>query len=69
MSSKPRSWKFRIQHILDTIAENTSYVRDMTYRDFCADVKTLKAVVWNVVQTELPVLVPTFERILREAVE
>jgi len=117
MSSRPRTWKFRIRHILDAIAENTSYVSGVTYDTFCADSKTLKAVVWNLViigeaarlippdveqaypgipwarirgmrnhivhgydqvdaeivwnvlQTELPVLVPTFERILREAQE
>jgi uncharacterized protein with HEPN domain len=104
-------------HILDAIAENSSYISGMSYDAFCADSRTLKAVVWNlviigeaarltppeieqvyrdvpwaqirgmrnhivhgydqvdaeivwnVVQTELPVLIPTFERILREAVE
>ena len=117
MSSRPRHWKFRIRHILDAIAENSSYVRGMSYDDFCADSKTTKAIVWNlviigeaarliptdieetydeipwaqirgmrnhivhgydqvdaeivwtVVQTELPALVPAFERILREADE
>jgi uncharacterized protein with HEPN domain len=117
MSSKPRQWKFRIRHILDAIAENTSYVRGLTYHDFCVDSKTLKAVVWNlviigeaarlipsdiesvyqgipwaqirgmrnhivhgydqvdaeivwnVIQTELPALVPIFERIMQEADE
>ncbi|MDQ1301659.1 MAG: hypothetical protein QG637_1581, partial [Chloroflexota bacterium] len=49
MSSRPRQWKFRIRHILEAIAENTSYVRNLSYRDFCADAKTLKAVAWNLV--------------------
>jgi uncharacterized protein with HEPN domain len=117
MSSRPRRWKFRIRHILDAIAENSSYVRGTTYSVFCADGKTMKAIVWNlviiaeaarlipsdveeaydeipwaqirgmrnhivhgydqvdaeilwnVVQIELPLLVPIFERILREADE
>jgi uncharacterized protein with HEPN domain len=49
MSSKPRKWKFRIRHILDAIAENSSYVSGMTFDTFCADSRTLKAVVWNLV--------------------
>jgi uncharacterized protein with HEPN domain len=117
MSSRRRQWKFRIRHILDAIAENSSYVRGMTYSVFCADSKTMKAIVWNlviigeaarlippdieeayrdipwaqirgmrnhivhgydqvdaeivwnVVQSELPLLVPIFERILRDADE
>ncbi len=116
-SPKPRKWKFRIQHILDVIAENSGYVGNVTYSEFCRDTKTVKAVVWNlviigeaarlvpsdvetafpeipwrqiqgmrnhivhaydqvdleivwnVVQGELPPLVPTFERIMREAAE
>ena len=47
MLSKTRKWKFRIQHIFNAIAENCSFVKDMTYEDFCRDPKTLKAVVWN----------------------
>jgi hypothetical protein len=45
MSFRPRQWKFRIRHILDAIAENSSY----TYGDFCADSKTMKTIVWNLV--------------------
>jgi uncharacterized protein with HEPN domain len=117
MSSRPRRWKFRIRHILDAIAENSGYVGDMSYEEFCRDTKTVKAVVWNlviigeaarlvpfeietafpgipwsqirgmrnhivhgydqvdleivwnVVQTELPPLVPLFEKIMQEATE
>ena len=35
MPSKTRKWKFRIQPIFNAIAENCSFVKDMTYEDFC----------------------------------
>src|SRR5690349_11604594 len=47
MSSKPRKWKMRIQHILDAIAENLSYTDGVNYEQFGEDLKTLKAIVWN----------------------
>jgi uncharacterized protein with HEPN domain len=47
MPSKPRKWKFRIVHILDAIAENQHFVAGMTYDQFCADPKLLKAIMWN----------------------
>ena len=45
-SNTPR-WKFRIQHILNAIAESRDFMGNMTYESFCTDAKTLKAVVWN----------------------
>ncbi len=47
MSSKPRKWKVRVQHILDAIAENLSYTDGISYEQFGDDQKTLKAIVWN----------------------
>lgn len=117
MPSEKRNWKFRIRHILAAIAECRRFVEAMSYADFCADAKTMKAIVWNiatigeaagqvpdavrqvyplvpwadirgmrnhivhgydridpeivwqVVQVELPPLVPELERIVREAEE
>jgi uncharacterized protein with HEPN domain len=47
MPSKGRKWKFRIQHILDAIAEIQSFTTGVSYEQFSADAKTLKAIVWN----------------------
>ena len=47
MSSKPRKWKMRIQHILDAITENLGYTDGISYEQFGDDQKTLKAIVWN----------------------
>ena len=47
MSSKPRQWKMRSQHILDGITESLRFTDDITYEEFAEDPKTLKAVVWN----------------------
>jgi uncharacterized protein with HEPN domain len=47
MSSKPRKWKMRIQHILDAIAENLNYIDSRTYEELSKDQRTLKAIVWN----------------------
>jgi uncharacterized protein with HEPN domain len=45
----PRSWKERIEDIIEAIAEIQAFTRDMTYDDFRSDVKTLKAVALNFV--------------------
>lgn len=34
--------------MLDAIAESRAFAAGMTYEAFCADPKTLKAVVWNI---------------------
>lgn len=47
MSSRPRKWKMRIQHILDAIAENLSFTDNISYAQLHQDQKTLKAIVWN----------------------
>ena len=47
MLSETSKWKFRIQHILNAIAESRDFIGTMTYESFCTDAKTLKAVVWN----------------------
>ena len=49
MPSEPRKWKLRIRHILDAIAECQTFVAGMSYEQFCADPKTLKAVVANLI--------------------
>ena len=48
MSSDRTGWRLRLRHVLDAIAESRSFVAGMTYDAFCADAKTLKAVVWNI---------------------
>ena len=42
MSSRPRKWKMRIQHILDAIAENLSFTDNISYAQLHQDQKTLK---------------------------
>jgi uncharacterized protein with HEPN domain len=40
----PRSWKERIEDILEAIAEIQTFTHNMSYDDFRSDTKTLKAV-------------------------
>jgi uncharacterized protein with HEPN domain len=40
----PRSWKERVQDILEAIAEIKEFTRGTSYRQFCDDPKTIKAV-------------------------
>jgi uncharacterized protein with HEPN domain len=47
MSSTPRRWKFRIQHILDAIASCGAFVGAMTTEELEADARTLHAVAWK----------------------
>lgn len=42
-----RDWQNRIQDILDAIAEIESFTDGMTYEQFQADLKTLRAVLYN----------------------
>ena len=42
-------WKVRVRHILDAIAECQRFVAALDYEQFCADAKTNKAVVWNLI--------------------
>lgn len=48
MSSEARGWRLRVRHMLDAIEECRRFVADMDYDAFCADPRTLKAVVWNI---------------------
>ena len=43
----PRRWHVRIQDILEAIAPIESYLASMTFEQFCADRKTVDAVVRN----------------------
>jgi len=40
----PRKWPRRIEDILDAVEELQSFVRGLTYGEFCTDAKTIKAV-------------------------
>ncbi len=40
----PRSWQERIDDIIEAIAEIQAFVRPMTFEQFAADAKTMKAV-------------------------
>lgn len=48
MPSEKRKWKFRLRHMLEAIEECRRFVEGMTYAEFCADAKTMKAIVWNI---------------------
>ena len=48
MPSEKRKWKFRIRHMLAAIEECRRFVEGMSYDAFCADAKTMKAIVWNI---------------------
>ena len=49
MPSEQLLWKVRIQHIIDAVAECQAFVAGLDYQRFCADPKTAKAVVWNLI--------------------
>jgi uncharacterized protein with HEPN domain len=40
----PRDWRLRLEDILDAIRNTQAYVRGMTFPDFAADLKTIRAV-------------------------
>jgi uncharacterized protein with HEPN domain len=44
---RPREWRLRVEDILDAIARIEQYVNGLTFEQFCADQKTLDAVVRN----------------------
>lgn len=44
----PRSWRFRIQDILDAIAAIESYTTGMDYDAFASDRRTIDAVIRNI---------------------
>jgi uncharacterized protein with HEPN domain len=47
MPSSRRRWKFRIEHLLQAVAENRRFLQSMSFDEFVEDDRTLKAVVWN----------------------
>lgn len=42
-----REWKFRIEDILEALDDIDQMTKGMTYGTFCADNKTVKAVLYN----------------------
>jgi uncharacterized protein with HEPN domain len=45
--SPERNWQIRVEDILACIEKIQVYMQGMTYAQFCADRKTLDAVIWN----------------------
>lgn len=43
----PRDWKFRIEDIIAAISDILEFTRDLTFESFCQDLKTTKAVLYN----------------------
>jgi len=39
----PRDWRLRLEDILDAIRNTRAYMRGMTFPDFAADLKTIRA--------------------------
>jgi uncharacterized protein with HEPN domain len=48
MLSEQLGWRLRLRHVLEAIAECRAFAAGMSYEAFCADARTLKAVVWNI---------------------
>lgn len=44
----PRDWKLTVEDILQAIAEIQSFTEGMTFEDFQADTKTVRAVMCNI---------------------
>jgi len=44
----PRDWRLRLEDILDAIRNTQGYVRGMTYPDFAADLKTIRAAAYEI---------------------
>lgn len=45
----PRDWRLRIEDILEAIAKIDRYTAGMTFQAFCADEKTVDAVIRNLI--------------------
>lgn len=43
-----RDWKLRIEDILEAIEGISQFIKGMNYKTFCADTKTLKAVLYSI---------------------
>lgn len=48
LAMPPRDWKLRVENILQAIAEIQSFTEGMTFEDFQADTKTVRAVMCNI---------------------
>ena len=44
----PRDWRLRLEDILDAIRNTQAYVRGMTYAEFAADLKTIRAAAYEI---------------------
>ena len=47
MSSRPRRWRFRLDHIIESIEKIQGYVTDMSLEEFLADSRTSDATLRN----------------------
>ena len=47
MSSSPRRWRFRLQHMIEAVARIQDFVEGMALEEFLADVRTSDAVLRN----------------------
>ena len=43
----PRDWRFRLEDMLKAIEEIQQFTQDLTYGRFCADTRTMKAVLYS----------------------
>jgi uncharacterized protein with HEPN domain len=43
----PRDWRFRLEDMLKAIEEIKQFTQDLTYDRFCADTRTMKAVLYS----------------------
>lgn len=47
-SMSPRDWRLRLEDLLEAIRNIQSYVRGMSFADFAADVKTIRACAYEI---------------------
>jgi uncharacterized protein with HEPN domain len=72
MSSGPTRWKFRLRHMqeaVDKILRPWPQIRGIRNRIVHGYDHINLSIIWNVVEVELPPLVPHLEQIMNEAVE
>lgn len=43
----PRDWRFRLEDMLQAIEEINQFTQDLTHDRFCADIRTMKAVLYS----------------------
>ena len=49
-----REWSLFVADMQEAIEKIASYVDAMTFTDFQSDTRTVDAVIWEIVQTDLP---------------